>query len=124
MKSLKLASGEVPLSLPDVPDRMALLAAYAENQKKPAILSRLRMAALGLSLPGGHIVLGSRGLLDFGYDLVAFGDYVAKQLKEEPEQIALYSAGEVALIEIFASVSPSQELRDKAANFTEEPAAT
>lgn len=118
MKSFKAFGQDIPLRLPDVCDRMALLHAYMENQKKPAVLQRLRMAAVGLSWPESTAPRW-KSLDECGYDLSAYGNGIAKAFAGEPEPIAFYAAAEMVLAEIFASVAPSTEAIEEAANLSQ-----
>jgi hypothetical protein len=103
----------VPLKMPAVCDRLGLLAAYSQHQKKPAALARLRMAALGIGL--GDSVAAK--FEDYEFDLLKYGSAVAAELANEPEQIQLYATGEMFLTEIFSSLAPTKAQAEAAENF-------
>jgi hypothetical protein len=141
MEPLRIGNRDVPLAEPSKLDVLALLEAWVLHQRKPAALGRLKLATIALcawaavdGMPGRtRAERDARDeaqppfgrLDDCDCDLLKLGRQVAEAYAEEGADLReLQAAGDRVAAGLFKQLMPRKELRQRAAGFSGEEAAT
>ena len=129
MEPIKIGTRVIPLGHPPRMDTLSLLESFVANQHKPAALTRLKMATIGLCWYAAYDAMPNRTpadkaeragsvppfkrLEDCEYDLMKFGNNVGDALGDAALIEARVKGDEIAVL-IFKDVVPDPSVVDQA----------